>query len=99
MSGGYDDVVRQHRRCSMLRFLADITGNEANDSLLRDVLDQHGLACSRDAVRVEIAWLEEQGLVTVVDIAGIKIATATERGIDAGLGRAIVPGVKRPTRH
>jgi hypothetical protein len=51
---------------------------------------------SRDVVLVELSWLAEQGLVTLEDLGTMKVATITGRGQDAALGRADVPGVKKP---
>lgn len=93
----YEETLREHRRCSILRTLAETPSCVANESLLADVLRAFGLPSSRDQVRMELAWLQEQGLVKVENTAGIMVARITERGADVGMGAAIVPGVKRPT--
>ena len=55
-----------------------------------------GHRLSRDKVRTQLSWLQEQGLVTLVDRAGCQIATLTTRGLDVATGNTTVPGVKRP---
>jgi hypothetical protein len=89
---------RAHLRLSILRLLAETPGYSANESLVTDVLrDDLGFGCSRDQVRTELRWLEEQGLLHAPETAGLKIATVTDRGVDVAAGRAVVDGVKRPS--
>lgn len=94
------DILAADRRLCILRFLSDDRDYSLNESLIQDALTLVGHAMSRDSVRVELAWLKEQGLVgTRTEMLGSKpllIATLTERGADAAAGRAEVPGVKRP---
>ena len=47
-------------------------------------------------MNADVAWLEEQGLVSREDLGGIIVVKITQRGLDVAEGRAIVPGVKRP---
>jgi len=47
-------------------------------------------------LRADLAWLAEQGLVTIEEVATVMIATVTRRGGDVAFGRAVVPGVRRP---
>jgi len=67
-----------------------------NESLLTDLTESYGFTPSRDRVRTELAWLAEQGLVTL-DEGNIIIAKLTERGADVARGRVTVPGIKRPS--
>jgi hypothetical protein len=94
----YANFVAENRRCAMLRFLADDTDYTINDSLLDSALAAIGHAVSRDLLRTEIAWLEEQGLVTVrKEMDGrVLVITLTGRGLDVAQGRTVVPGVQRP---
>lgn len=71
-------------------------GFEANESIIDSCLDAYGHKISRDAVRTQLAWLEEQGLITLRDVADCQIATLTSRGEDVATGQARAPGVKRP---
>ena len=59
---------------------------------LREQLALVGYHTSLDRLSTDCAWLAEQGLA---DWSGI-VATLTDRGSDVVLGRAQVPGVKRP---
>jgi hypothetical protein len=47
-------------------------------------------------IRTQLFWLQEQCLVALEDVAGIYVATITQRGADVATGSATVPGVKRP---
>ncbi|MCB1832083.1 MAG: ArsR family transcriptional regulator [Geminicoccaceae bacterium] len=93
----FAQALTEDRRLVILRFLSEAPGYSANDSMLADCLRSIGHNPSRDQVRGDIAWLAEQGLLTVDEIASIMLATVTERGGDCAAGRVIVPGVKRPS--
>lgn len=93
----YADIVRQEARLVLLCILAEVPGYEANSSILQSALESFGLQLSRDVVHTELAWLGEQGLVTTKAIATVQIATLTTRGQDVANGRAMVPGVKKPS--
>ncbi|MGD9638372.1 MAG: ArsR family transcriptional regulator [Alphaproteobacteria bacterium] len=68
-----------------------------NDSILQTALNQVGHNVSRDVLRSELAWLEEQGLVKVeVVLDHIHVAELTTRGLDVAEGRSKIPGIKRP---
>lgn len=93
-------LLAADRRLCVLRFLSEDRDYTLNESLIQDALSLVGHAMSRDAVRTELAWLAEQGLVDIRHEAlGAKelvIASLTQRGDDVATGRASVPGVKRP---
>lgn len=93
----FAEFLREDQRLVILRVLASVPSYTANSSVLHGALGQVGHYPSRDQVRTEIRWLEEQGLVTV-DAAAFEllIARLTERGADVAAARAVVPGVKRP---
>ena len=82
-------------RLVMLRSIAD-DGHSLNESLLQAVLEMYGHFVTRDRVRTEMRWLEEQGLVVNEDIAGVLVARLTGRGAEVAEGRARIDGVKRP---
>lgn len=93
----YAKVLSEDRRLVILRLLAELPMYKANSSVLHSALASWGHDPSRDQVRGELRWLEEQGLITVEDIAnGVLLATLAERGQDVAAGRAYVDGVKRP---
>lgn len=89
-------LLSEDRRLVLLRVLDRAPGSEANHYILREALDNMGHNVSRDTVLIELSWLQEQGLVTLEDLGSMKVATLTGRGQDAALGRAVVPGVKKP---
>ena len=88
----------EHVRLTVLRVLADQPSYRANDSVLAQAVDAMGLPCTRDQLRAQLAWLEEQGLARLEHpTPTLTVAIATERGGDVAHGRAIVPGVQRPS--
>lgn len=89
-------LLSEDRRLVLLRILDRAPGSEANHYILREALDGVGHNVSRDIVLAELFWLAEQGLVTLDDLGSMKVATLTGRGQDVALGRAVVPGVKKP---
>lgn len=89
-------ILDAQQRLVILRSLLDI-GGAANESILNDCLDQLGTGrVTRDRVKTLLAWLEEQGLVRIEQLAQVQVAHLTGRGQDAAEGRASVPGVKKP---
>lgn len=84
------------RRLRYLQLLEQSNAYASNESLLGVALDAWGHKVSHDQVRTDLAWLAEQGLITVEEKGGIQIATATTRGIDVIAGRVRQPGVRRP---
>jgi DNA-binding transcriptional ArsR family regulator len=84
------------RRLAILRLLAETADYGASARLLADALADQALAASHDAIAADLAWLEEQQLVTLRVEGQATIAVATVRGLDIARGRAIHPGVARP---
>lgn len=92
----YLDYLAEHWRLTVLRVLARAPAYRANDSVLQQALESFGLTTTRDQAKGTLAWLAEQGLITIDDMGGVIVATITERGRDVATGAAVVPGVKRP---
>lgn len=94
----YADYLSEDRRLVILRILTEMPGYRANSSVLHTVLQEWGHEPSRDQVKGELRWLEEQRLVQLDDVADgdVLLAKLTERGADVAAGRARVDGVKRP---
>ena len=90
------EVVVQDQRLLILRSLREMTGYSANDSILDSCLEAYGHSISRDAVRTQMRWLEEQGLITVERVGETLVAKLTGRGDDVATGQAVVDGVKKP---
>lgn len=92
----YAEMLAEDRRLVILRLLENSGGYRANEYLLHTALPSFGHDVSQDRLRADLAWLEEQSLVHVDEQGDVRVATATQRGVDVALGHARVPGVKRP---
>ncbi len=94
---GISKILAEHQRICLLRFLAEAPGMDLNESILQDGLTEFALDSSRDNLRTQLAWLNEQQLITLESVGSTQIAKLTERGLDVANGKALVPGVKRPS--
>ena len=92
----YRDHVIADLRLVILRLLSESSGYELNSSVLQMAASDYGHEVSRDTLHSELQWLSEQGLVTLREIATVRVAVLTARGADVAEGRASTPGVKRP---
>lgn len=92
----FKDYLRRDVRLVSLRILSEMPGYRANSSVIANLLDQFGHSVTRDQVKTELRWLEEQGLLTIEDAGSVLVATLQERGQDVATGRATVDGVARP---
>jgi Fe2+ or Zn2+ uptake regulation protein len=94
----YADFLAADRRLVILRILAEMPAYRTNSSVLHTVLIEWGHEPSRDQVKTELRWLEEQGLLSIEDVGAgaVLLVTLSERGADVAAGRARVDGVKRP---
>lgn len=93
----YADTIRKHRRLAILRHLAECSDYTSNASILVDVLDGVGVTSTRDQVVTELAWLKEQGFVTIEDRGFFVIAEATRAGVEIAQGRGTHPEIQRPS--
>lgn len=92
----FASYIREDQRLVILRVLANMPSYTANSSVLHGALTHVGHNPSRDQIKTEIRWLEEQGLVTVEPVFDLLVARITERGADVVAARTVVPGVKKP---
>ncbi|HHK75272.1 MAG TPA: ArsR family transcriptional regulator [Rhizobiales bacterium] len=92
----YMTIVQEDRRLVILRALAEDADYSHNEYVLRSFLDAYGHKIGLDQMRTELAWLSEQGLITIRDGSGVMVAKLTGRGKDVAEGAVVVPGVKRP---
>lgn len=99
MKGSFYDYTMGHARLAILRALTEAPGTHtANDSVLIMVMEQLGLPLTRDQLRTQLGWLEEQGLIRLArPTDSLIVATLRERGADVAVGRAHVDGVQRPS--
>lgn len=92
----FAELVTHDMRLVMLRCMAEDPGYALNESILQSALEMFGHHPSRDKIRTELRWLEEQGLITVAEVAGILVVKLTGRGVDVAEGRCRIDGVKCP---
>lgn len=92
----YEDIVTADRRLVVLQVLVAATDYTANEVVLLDAIAAQGHRVSRDRLRADLAWLEEQDLLLSQQPGGVWVVTLTARGYDAAQGVARVPGVARP---
>jgi ribosomal protein L12E/L44/L45/RPP1/RPP2 len=92
----FKDLLKEDSRLVILRSLNEDAGFDLNESVLQSVLAALGHNMSRDKIRTELAWLQEQGLISLHTVVGVQVATLSARGADVATGAATVPGVKRP---
>ncbi|WP_312566196.1 ArsR family transcriptional regulator [Comamonas sp.] len=92
----YAQVLTEDRRLVILRVLSELNAYKANSSVIGTLLERWGHTPSRDQIKTDLRWLEEQGLLSIEEIESVLLATLTERGMDVAKGRASQPGVKRP---
>lgn len=95
----YREFMIEEQRLAMLRILSELPGYTANTSVLHTLLTNLAHVLSRDELRTQVAWLDEQGLVEAEPIDGVDgvlFVRLVERGGDVAQGRATVPGVKKP---
>lgn len=91
------DIMRQHARLIVLRALAAEPNYSHNDGMLLDIAKSFSVDRGRDFLRNEIRWLENVGAVTVKEMGGAWIVTATQRGVDHAERRIVLEGVRRPS--
>ncbi|MBE7419844.1 MAG: ArsR family transcriptional regulator [Ideonella sp.] len=92
----FAEHLTHDRRLVLLRALAAAAQYRANAFLLRRYCDAVGHVVSADRIEADLAWLGEQGLLSLERPEGVTVATLSARGLDVAEGRATVPGVQRP---
>lgn len=92
----FDEYQTNDRRLVILKALEAAAQYKANAYLLRRYCDAVGHVVSADQLATDLAWLQEQGLVTARADRDVTVAELTARGLDVASGRANQPGVARP---
>ena len=85
-------ILREMMRFVMLR-LANGASRNTNSSILSMQLNGAGYSNTRDQVKSEIRWLEQQGLLDVEEVDSVLIVSITERGEDVANGLSKVDGI------
>lgn len=86
-------IAEADRRRAILAALSLAAAYTLPERGLRAQVEAVGYIASLDVLRADIAWLADIGLV---DRAELDHIILTDRGLDIVLGRAQVPGVRRP---
>ncbi|MEI6897876.1 MAG: ArsR family transcriptional regulator [Psychromonas sp.] len=89
-------ILAKVQRLQILEILKEDAGYDQNDLMLMTALEAIGAGTSHDNLNSELAWLEEQALITLEKVGTLLVATITRRGLDIASGRARNPGVNRP---
>lgn len=90
------------QRLMLLQALEAAAGYSLPERALGRFLASMAAPLSADGLRTQLAWLEEQGLLSISkvqplpDAAPEWTARIASRGLDAVAGLARVPGVARP---
>lgn len=93
----YEEFAREHRRLAILKLLFAAPGYRENSRVLHRLLHQRGHVASLDAINGDLAWLDEQGLVSAERLEPqLSVAVLSARGADVAAARTRVPGVARP---
>lgn len=91
------EIKNEHQRRSILAALSAMVGFGANHSMVRDTCASFGVEMSNDAIKTQLYWLEEQGLISIKPQGNYLIAELKARGQDVVDGLVFVPGIKRPS--
>lgn len=86
-------IAEADRRRAILAALSIAPAYTLPHRALRAQVEGVGYAVSLDLLRADVAWLGEVGLVDPLELDHARL---TDRGLDIALGRAQVPGVRRP---
>jgi hypothetical protein len=91
----FADVRRAARRRDILLLAEQSPRIGLSEELLALGLEGRGLAAGRDAIALDVTWLEGEGLVRTQTGDDQRIVIITQRGSDVARGLADVPGVAR----
>ena len=88
----FREKLVQFRRLQILRFLSEAPGYETSQDVLYQALEDVSAADVRD----DLLFMEARSLVQARDLAGIRMAKVTQRGVDVARGVELADGVARP---
>jgi repressor of nif and glnA expression len=91
-------IIEREARLIILRTLAEQPDNRLGSSLLTtDLAERWAITRSRDWVHEQLRVLAEIGAVRLTDVASVKIAEITAKGLDHVERRIVLENVKRPS--
>jgi hypothetical protein len=89
-------TMRRTRRRVILEILDGTPESSGSEISLEPVLDSRRIFGSdRQAIRTDIAWLGEQGLVTVENVGGILFCTLSASGAAIARGKRTHPDIEK----
>ena len=88
--------LAEDRRLVILRVLLESSEYTSNEYMLHTMVASLAHRVPTGRLHADLTWLQERDLISVEEVAGVRIATLLAHGEDAARGRATVPGVKRP---
>jgi len=92
----YNEHMTAHRRLTILELLNSATTYTLHEVDMKTALANRGQAVGTDALRADLQWLHEQGLMLANQPGGVWFATLTAKGGDVRQGLSFMPGVARP---
>lgn len=94
-----ETILAEQQRILILQLLNEDSDCCLNEQMLQKGLEMFGHKVSLDKVRTEVAWLKEQGCVTIEAVSrSVTLVTLTDRGLDVVNQRSVIPGIDRPVR-
>lgn len=95
---GYSEHYNEELRLCLLKAVDEDPGKSVNDSLLHRVVGDYGFNCTRDHLRTQLLWLQNQGsAVSLREVGTAVIAQLAQAGEDHLQRRALIVGVKPPS--
>lgn len=92
----YTEMINEDRRLVLLQALAQSPDYALRETVLVRLLAGERLAIGTDALRAELRWLADRGLVDIEFHDEVQAARITVRGIDVANGHVLVDGIARP---
>ncbi|PIT68250.1 VpaChn25_0724 family phage protein [Bartonella tribocorum] len=98
MKADMDKIIREEARLIILKGLACERSETLSSAMIERLLYSYGIRRDGDFVRNELAFMEDQGAVTLKCVGSVLLAALTERGA-RHLDRSFsIEGIKRPKR-
>ena len=88
----YRELTERDRRMCALRATAEGNGT-SNSSIIRSLFGHYGLGATQGAVDGTLRWLEERGLVRLVDLGNIVRVHVTDAGREVATGAVEHPDI------
>lgn len=92
----YTKMIAEDRRLVLLQALAESADYALRETVLVRLLAGERLAIGTDALRTELRWLADRGLIDIEYHDDVQAARITVRGLDVANGHTLVEGIARP---